>query len=76
MSLFDGVRTLADTLLMRERPPCKRCHEAGRDIRMEADEVWDPSQCLYADAWVCPECERQVYRGDDPGLTAPDGERL
>lgn len=77
MSLFDGIHSLADTLIFRERPPCKACLDADRGThRMEATRTYHPKLAAHVDAWECPNCDRAVVRGDDPEIINADGKRL
>lgn len=63
--------------LRQTQPKCSDCkQDRDHEVPMEPDEVWHPTLVAYVDAWVCPECDRQVMRGDDPTVTTPDGERL
>ena len=54
--------------------PCQR--ERDREVDLEATTEYVPSQAVYCEVWQCPECGFMTYRGDDPAMIAPDGERL
>lgn len=59
----------------RQPKGCKQCHEERDEaIEMEATTAWVPALAAHADIWRCPECGREVFRGDT--LTTPDGERF
>lgn len=66
MSLFGDMGWLPDLWSRPKR--CKDCKEQrDMEVDMEATEAWHPRLCGYVDVWRCPECGRELMRGDIDG---------